>query len=368
MGRSLCFTPGLMSLASRNSFVIVGTVGLVTGLVIACGSSDSSTFQEDGGASSSSSSGFGGPDGSFGTSSGEPPDANLYANDPPPPWCGPAGGDPAPPAPGGTLACPDDKNLPGCGCSKAGEKAACWTGLRKHRNLGVCKDGETTCIPKNENELVWADCNGQVLPTAGATKGAAACGCFSAGQWKIANLSPCTLSYCSPSCVVNAASTVVDANGVAQCPAQNPPTVPPPSDWSTSTLKVDCAGHFKLCLRIRAGVFETPSAADCILGEVCTESDYKVPNVEQPWPNLPAWLGKDQACAAKWNNTPNNTSAGYAEMIVKGQSVRCDNIDDGNGGDLVFNRVKYCPRECNEAANANLPACVSCQQSGSGSF
>lgn len=352
-----------MSSIAGQSLVVVGTVGLVTALVIACGSSDESAFVEDGGASSSG--GFVG-DGGFGSSDTSMPNVDLYANDPPPPWCGP-GGDPAPPEPGGTEACPDDKNKPGCPCPALGAKAKCWTGLRKHRNLGICKDGEATCVQKNELNYVWSECAGQVLPATGATKGAQACTCFSAGQWKIANTSPCTAKSCTGgTCVVDSVSTFVDINGVAHCPSEIPPKAPPVQDWSTSTLKVDCAGHFKLCLRIRAGDFENPSAADCIIGEVCTEADYKVANVEQAWANLPGWLGKDQACSAKWFNTPGTVSPGYSEMIVKGQSVRCDAIDDGSGGDLVFNRVKYCPSMC--SSNPSAPECVSCRRSSEGSF
>jgi hypothetical protein len=333
---------------------------------MACGSEADSTFKEG----NNNPPGFGTPDGGFGTSGGQG-DVDLYANDPPPKWCGPDGGDPAPPSPGGTETCPDDKNKPGCGCDRTGEKAKCWTGLRKHRGLGQCKDGETTCIAKNETELAWGECVGQVLPTPGATKGAPACGCFSAGQWKIANLSPCTIQSTNGGVTTyTTVSTIPDATtGTASCPPANPvPTTPPAQDWSTDTLKVDCAGHFKLCLRIRNGVFETPGANDCILAEVCTESDYKEANVEQVWPNLPSWLGKDPACSQKWALIPDNVSPGYAEMIVKGQSVRCDAIDDGNGGDLIFNRVKYCPKVCQTPAGQSLPECVACQQSGQGQF
>ena len=347
---------------SPHVLVALVSTASVAALIVACGTDGNSEFgQPDAGSSGLV------PDASFGSSSGDLPDADLYANDPPPKWCGP-GGDPAPPEPGGTLECPDDKNLPGCGCNTLGEKKACWTGFRRQRGLGVCKDGQTTCIAKNENANVWGPCEGEVLPVQGATKGKDACGCFSAGQWMIANLSPCTLTFTDGSGTqVNAVSTVVSGN-TASCPMPNPPTAAPAQDWSTDTLNVDCAGHFKLCLRIRSGVFETPNANDCVLGEVCTESDYKTANVVQAWPNLPGWLGTDKACAKKWNDTPLATSPGYAEMVVKGQSVRCDAIDDGNGGDLVFNRLKYCPRSCNDSANAGSPECVSCQLSGKGQF
>ncbi len=348
-----------------SSKVALGFVSIasVAAIVVACGTESSSKFGSDRDPASSGLL----PDASFGSSSGQP-DADLYANDPPPKWCGPAdAGVSAPPPPGGTEECPDDKNKPGCGCDVPGEKRKCWTGLRKNRELGICKDGETVCTAKNETTNVWGPCVGEVLPVPGG-KGKEACTCFSAGQWKIANLSPCTLSYTDPSGTkINAVSTILEGNQ-ANCPAQNPPTAAPTQIWSTDTLKVDCAGHFKLCLRIRQGVFESPNANDCILSEVCTESDYVQADVEQAWPDLPGWLGKDQACAKKWHEIPQTTSPGYAEMIVKGTSVLCDAIDDGAGGDLVFNRVKYCPRSCNDPQNASSPECVKCQLSGQGEF
>lgn len=350
-----------------SSKMQVGTVavGMIGALVVACASEPPSEFT-NGGPDAGSSSFV--PENGFGPSNeGNQQKDDLYANDPPPPWCGP-GGDPAPPPPGGTLECPDDKNKPGCGCSNEGEKAACWTGLRKHRNVGVCKDGETTCRRKSETGFAWGPCEGEVLPVSGATKGKEACTCFSAGQWKLANLSPCTMSYTEGNkTTISAVSTILKGNSV-ECPAKNPPTAPPAEAWSTSTLNVDCAGHFKLCLRIRHGSFENPSPNDCIIGESCAEGDYKTPNEDQQWPDLPGWLGKDTACAKKWYETPDDKSAGYAEMIVKGQSVRCDPIDDGAGNDLVFNRVKFCPSMCNEPANANHPECVSCRQGGQGDF
>jgi hypothetical protein len=355
----------------RSSLVFGAAASAVITLLVACGSSDESTFGNpnapEGGLPDPGPLSDGGkPDG------GDPVGTDLPAPNCPAPTTEACCKDPNPPRPdvGGTEKCPGDKNLPGCGCDTPGQTAACWTGKRANRNHGVCKDGTTTCTQSSENTRVWSDCVGEVLPTAGATKGAAACTCFSKGQWKIANLSPCTLQYTDGSgTVYNAVSTVLDGSGVAQCPAENPPTAAPATDWSTDTLNVDCAGHFKLCLRIRQGVFESPSPSDCILGEVCTEADYTTPNVDQAWPNLKGWLGTDKACAKKWDDISNNTptvSAGYAEMIVKGTSVACDAIDDGSGGDFVFNRVKYCPRSCQN--DPTTPDCKACQQSGQGQF
>lgn len=354
---------------SKNLLSLAGGLVAIGAVVVACGSTESSEFKDPNADQDGSTFTPG-----IGAEGGKPDGGDPYANDPPPKWCGPAG-QPEPPKPGGTEACPDDKNKPGCGCDTLGQKAACWTGLRANRGLGACKDGETTCQQLSENVRAWGPCNGEVLPAAGATKGAAACKCFSEGQWKIANLSPAFITYNGYGAAdgTYAVSTYLDGAGVAQVPSYPagtpPPATPEPGKiWSTDTLKVDCAGHFKLVLRIRQGVFETPSASDCILAEVTAEADYVKENVEQAWPDLPGWQGKSKDCAEKWKAVPANQSAGYAEMVVKGLSVRCDAIDDGSGGDLVFNRVKYCPATCRDPANASSPECVACQQSGQGSF
>jgi len=354
-----------MQTSSRTLLVALGALVSLAFVVPACGS-DSSEFGEgtpDSGGGAPIGPGLGG-----GPDNKTPDGGDPYANDPPPRWCGPAG-QPEPPKPGGTADCPDDKNKPGCGCTVLGEKKPCWTGLRANRNLGVCKDGETTCTQINENVKAWGPCEGQVLPTSGVTKGKDACKCFSLGQWKIANLSPCTAQVNG---TYYSLSTVTDGNGSnnrpvgeADCPKLPTSGVPPVpgSDWSTDTLKVDCAGHFKLCYELKVGNFDAPTAADCSLAKVCVEADYLKEDVEQTFPNLGPWRSTDSACAQKWE-----TTGGYGEMTVVGESVRCDKVDDGAGNAFVFNRVKYCPSLCREAANAGLPECQGCQQGGSGEF
>jgi hypothetical protein len=334
---------------------IVLTSVMFSLVVAACGAdSFSETPGEDG---SSSSSGGGG--GGFNFDAGPKVDANPYANDPPPRWCGADGGSIAPPAPGGTVECPNDKNNEGCPCSKAGETAACWPGLRANRNLGICRDGTTTCVARGETLLQWGPCNGAVLPQPGATKGAAACKCFSAGQWKLDNLSPC---FFTQGGTITAVSTVIDASGKAQCPPlSSVPTQPPGDIWSHDTVKVDCAGHFKLCYEIKAGDFANPLASDCSVAKTCTEGDYLQENVEQSFPSLGGWLGHDSACAAKFQS-----AGGYGEMTVVGLSVRCDKVDDGAGNAYVFNRVRYCNQECMQ--NPSAPGCAGCGQGGSGTF
>lgn len=344
-------------ISSRNILLAVVTCAGVAAIVMACGD-DGSTFKDP----NATPGVFG--DGGFGEASSGGPD--LYKNDPLPAWCGPDSGVPQPEI-GGTEECPDDKNKPGCGCNTPGETAPCWTGLRKHRNLGVCKDGVATCNVKNETLNVWSECVGQVLPVPDG-KGSEACSCFSVGTWKIDNTSPCNYSpdgvnYWSYSTVPTAAEAgCTTAAPVAQGTLPN-------GDWSTNRLTVDCAGQYKLCFRIRAGVYENPSPTDCILGETCVDANYLEANKEQELPPLKAWFGNDSACSKKWEkDTPTNVSPGYGEMIVKGQTVRCESVDDGAGQDFVFHRVKYCPNDCRKAENANLDICKDCQLKGTGQF
>lgn len=350
-----------MNFPSRNLLTSIVICGSVAAFILACGASESTFPEGEEPPPQFPEAGFpeGGPD---------PED--IYKNDPPPQWCGPDAGAPPPP-PGGTESCPDDKNLPGCGCRTIGEEAACWTGLRKHRNLGICKDGRTKCVARNETENVWGPCEGQVLPNPAATKGAEACSCFSEGEWNIANTAPCLRekggSYW-------AHSTVLDDGKATYCTQDEdvPPGTAPPGSWSTSTLKVDCAGTFNLCFRIRAGDYNNPKPDDCTLGEVCTVAEYTEANVVQTLPDLKTWAGKDPACAKKWElDTPKDVSPGYGEMIVKGQTVRCDPIDDGSGNDYVFHRVQYCPRICRASDpdyDPNHAACQACQLAGTGKF
>ena len=340
---------------SPRLFFTVVTVAAAA-LVAACGTTTRSTFasedEADGGATT----------GEFAPT--EPaPEVDPYANDPAPKWCGPTSGSKPPPTPTGTEACPSDKNKPGCACDVVGKTAACWTGLRANRSLGVCKDGVTTCRQLDENTKGWGPCEGQVLPTKGETQGKDACKCFSEGQWKLDNVVPCTLDYGNVSYIV---STVIDsATGKPKCPEYTPGALPPPalppSPWSGASLKVDCAGEYELCYEIKAGDVNKPTASDCSLAKVCQKAKYLTAGVEQPLGSLPAWVATDTACVAQWR-----AKGGYGEMTVKGLSVRCDAIDDGSGNPYMFLRVGYCPEKC--SVTPSLPECKTCQQGGNGQF
>ncbi len=383
----------------KSLLLASATVGtIVLSLMVACGSSDNSTFGngDDGG----SSGGF-----TDGLADSNPDSGDPYANDKPPPSCpAPTTVDcckmPNPPTPpiGGTPECPDDKNKPGCSCKSPGMTAPCWTGLRKNRNLGVCKDGMTTCMMVSETASQWGPCVGEVLPTPGATKGAQACGCFSAGQWLLANLSPCFYDYCNsgqPKCDpgsttspagccsdatadhIFALSTVVSGM-TASCPDfatyANPPggnsgpPQKPPGPWTTTQLKVDCTGHFHLCFELKAGDKDNPKPTDCSLAKICTEGDYTTAGALQDFGSLDSWTTTSETCARQWDMI-----GGYGEMTVLGESTACESIDDGSGGSFVFNRIKYCPAKCRGCPSSGSPDCSSaectnCQMNGSGMF
>lgn len=370
-----------MSPFVKHAVVAVSAASLAALLVLACGTTNDSTFDTDGG----SSGGEFDTDGAFGNL--KPDGGDLYANDPPPKWCGPAN-QPAPPQPGGTQDCPDDKNKPGCGCDVLGEQKPCWTGLRANRGLGQCKDGVATCKQVSENVRAWSECAGEVLPNPSAARGPQACKCFTEGQWKLANLSPCFLEVCTAleqdpndptrqRCVPNtvsyrsATSSTLNGNSI-ECPKPTNPQPAPPGTWTANTLKVDCAGEFELCYELKAGAYVAlPGAADpndCSLAKVCTKGFYEKEDVEQPFPDLPTFaLGgapgsAQDTCIQKWN-----AGGGYGEMTVKGLSVRCDDISDANKP-FVFNRVKYCPPKCRGGANTTDPECKDCLTGGSGTF
>ncbi len=283
------------------------------------------------------------------------PDA-FWASDPPREVCIPDGGMlPPPPLPGGTPECPDDKNRQGCPCTTLGEKRACWPGLRANRGLGICRDGETTCSRSGELGLAWGPCEGYVTPVPGATAGADACKCFSAGRWAIDNLVPCF--YTSSGQDVGTTSSVIQG-GKPACVAMSQPLQKPSSPWSTNTLTVDCIGHWKLCYTLKAGDAKNPLPTDCVISTTCTEGDYSEANKPQALPQLPAWVAASTAqidCAKKFKAT-----GGYGEMSVDGTTVTCDKVQK------VFNRVNYCPLRCNE--NPMLPECTNCGSGGSGGF
>lgn len=275
------------------------------------------------------------------------PDA-FWATDPPPPVC--QGGS-QPPVPGGTPECPNDKNREGCPCSNVGATAPCWPGYRKNRNRGQCRDGTAVCQASGEIDAKWSGCQGFVLPTPGATTGAEACLCFTSGSWDIDNLSPCFL-YDENKKVVQATS---------KCPSGNftLPAPKPVDPWSKSTLKVDCAGKFKLCYALRAGDPESPKATDCTIQKQCIDVVYEKANIAQALPVLDSWATdtpEENACAATFAAV-----GGYGEMSVIGESVECDQIPD-----KVFNVVKYCPLACSK--DATLPGCDKCKAGQGGTF
>lgn len=348
-------------------------VGGFTGVIVAaCGSSGDSSAVFPG-APDATADGDNGPTGSFedGGKFADVLDIDAYYfNDPPPQWCGPAGGATPPPAPGGTSECPADKNRQGCACPVEGEVASCWPGPRANRNLGVCKDGTTKCTKSGELTTAWGPCVGTVLPTPGATKGAAACKCFSAGQWDIKNVIPCfwTQDSTPPGGGPTVTTTGVHSTYLTGTTANCLGTTKPAQDFSTDTLKVDCEGTFNLCMVIKAGDLKNPKPSDCaIMNPVCTEpTDYPTKNAVKAFPSLKSWeatTAAQKTCADTFK-----ANGGYAELSVLGKSYTCDAIDDGAGQSYVFQRFQYCPFKCNDSANKALPECATCANGASGQF
>lgn len=287
----------------------------------------------------------------------------FFAEDPPPKNCGDGGG--VPPVPGGTPQCPDDKNLQGCPCTQLNQKAACWPGYRRNRHHGNCHDGTTTCIQEGENRLAWGPCVGYTgidkttFEPLGTT-GAAACTCFSHGEWTLANTEPCFSCNNNGCTVVNGATSSImpsTSGGAVQCPSG---TGIPSQPWSTDTVSADCTGYFKLCYTVKA--LSAPNAAqsssDCVVQQVCTAAHYNVANQTQSFPDLSGWATttpSEKACAQAFV-----TNGGYAVMSVDGQSDECDKVQKD------FQTVTYCPLACSQP---NPPAsCAQCTPGGGGQF
>ncbi len=348
----------------RTGFLVLVCAGLFSGAtaVVACGSGGSGGSGFDGDASTSSSSGSSsgagsgssGGVGTFGAGGGTsdvalPPDPS----DPQPTVCteNDAGMEimtQLDAAVYGSIECPSDKNLPNCPCSPAGATAACWTGKRAQRGVGQCKDGMTTCVMQGENGLHWGPCVGEVLPDPNADAGAAACKCFSTGQWAIANVEPC---------IFFTDSTMTTATGAVSTTDTMPPACPPmqmaQGDWSTDTIKTDCAGEFTLCYTIKAGDPKNPQPTDCVVGQACAAGWVPAPNMVTSFPNLPGWESSNATCATQFAAT-----GGYGEMSVYGFSHDCETIGS-MGSPYVFETEPYCPIK-------NPPS--GCVSGGSGNF
>lgn len=284
----------------------------------------------------------------------------FFINDPPPSICDEDGGMSPAPDVGGTPDCPDDKNREGCPCEKVGEKAACWPGMRINRGHGVCRDGMTICQEGFEFGPRWGACEGYRLPIEGATSGAEACRCFSNGVWTLSNLVPCIFQDADQQYYMY--SSRQDGEGSYICdPVMSTPPAAPTTDWTTSTLSVDCGGHFELCYTIKAGSAEKPKASDCTVMRACVETFYPEAGKTQALPSLPGWSASDTRCSKSFVER-----GGYGEMTVEGRSLACDTVNDGKGKPFVFQRASYCPANCGEKPDNE--ECRSCSAGGSGNF
>jgi hypothetical protein len=345
----------------RASLALVALAAGGAVVLSACGSSSDSSLFGDKDAGPDPLGGQNNNSGNLGTNldASMDPDA-IYANDPPWAWCGPEGGGPTPPTPPtGTASCPSDKNVQGCPCTQEGQTAACWTGPRKSRDIGSCKDGQTVCTKTGELSLAWGPCNGEVLPNPTATNAADRCSCFSTGQWHIENLVPWFVNYTSDNKWYGFSTTQDPQTGVFQAPTvgnsfPEPPPMPS-AQWSKDDLTVDCEGTFTLIYELKAGDFANPSPTDCSLARIeLAPTFYGTRNVKQSFPALNAWetnAGQSD-CAHKFHD-----NGGYGEISVKGKDVLCDAIDDGSGNPFVFHRVQYCKAGVTD-----------CGQDGSGTF
>ncbi len=307
------------------------TVFVICILLSACSDERGRSPSTDGGGGSGDGSTM---DGGTGTPDARiPPTVDSGVLDAGTEYCGPDSSVDA----GSTTPTPDCSGgaaAPGCLCDTVGATQTCTNG----RTM--------TCNAYGEFGGKWGPCLGT---------------CFSSGTWAIDNLVPCfigdgTTTYAFSSSLV---SGMADCGGMV---SSLPPPMPT-SDWSTDSLTVDCQGQFTLCYTLKAGDGSAPTDSDCTVARVCTSGYYAEANVTQALPPLSGWLGTDTACAQAFLD-----EGGYGEMSVVGLTIDCEQIDDGAGGEYVFNRVTYCPSCCNDGSCSSDPLCSMCGMGGSGGF
>lgn len=254
-------------------------------------------------------------------------------------------GDPVPPV-GGTLRCPDDKNLEGCPCASPGTRAACWPDLRIHRGYGICEDGETIC----GDDGLWGPCEGAVLPADPTALGDDACRCFSSGRWELDSVAICLYPFSGQETAISSSD--------GTCEGRSSPPPLPTEPWATNRLEVDCVGAFEICYSVFAGDFDDPRPDDCRVTRRCTNAWIETAGVAQELPALDAWRSMDGPCVSRFID-----GGGYAEMSVTGQSDRCDGIG-ATDDPYVFLRVKYCAPGC----VPGTPGCEDCMINAGGRF
>jgi hypothetical protein len=192
-------------------------------------------------------------------------------------------------------------------------------------------------------------------PGDGAACEAACVGCLGVhGQWQIDNLSPCLVADGTGR--VTGATSTIQSGAQVMCPAD--PRTLPTTPWSTDTLTISNAGHYRLCVTHKAGAYLAPQPSDCVMAQACAEGDAAVVDVAQPWAPVAAWLASGAsalACAQAFA-----TSGGYGERSLVGSATSCGVVDK------VIDRVAYCPASC--GGNPGGPGCAVCGMSGSGAF
>jgi hypothetical protein len=159
-------------------------------------------------------------------------------------------------------------------------------------------------------------------------------------------------------------SSKPDANGSYLCDPVSADTLPPtaPSaSWTTSRLSVDCAGQFELCYTLKAGKASDPKDSDCVLTRSCVDVWYAEAGKLKNLPDIAGWVATNTTCGARFKDV-----GGYGEMSVRGVSIECDPVDDGDGRAYVFERTSYCRPDCNDMPDSE--ECKDCSVSGAGKF
>lgn len=154
-------------------------------------------------------------------------------------------------------------------------------------------------------------------------------------DWQVDSVVPCiaapTLS--EPPLIY---SSHVNAEGLPSCdPYVGFPQPVPEDAWSSQRLIAETAGTAELCISIKQGKADAPTASDCALFTHCEQVSYPEAGTSLDLPDLPGWSAQDEACARAYYD-----NGGYVELKVTSSELGC-----GEGGEQV-SRVQMCPNDC----------------------
>ncbi len=179
-------------------------------------------------------------------------------------------------------------------------------------------------------------------------------------DWKVASVVPCVAAPMLDGTPPLIYSSHIGAKGIPECdPYIGFPQPVPADPWSEQSLIAEAAGDVRLCIAMKHGQADAPSASDCALFEYCFDATYDAVGEKQALPALPGWAASDEACSRSYY-----ADGGYIELRASSDVLGC-----GTDAEQV-ERIQMCPLDCDLETGDTREKCKNCrpQTSVSGAF